>query len=168
MDLVRPFVRENYARWLVEQPEWFTPEWIARVPPEFLEDLDLTLIVPVADASSKQEITFRQSATAKPWCLGAEEMAGWLEDNWLAHEGISHPDRARDLVQQLSEASGFELLARATSVVPTVCAHRADQNRREDLGQPEARGAYQVSANARWPDVLLSAVLRVGLVLAAA
>jgi hypothetical protein len=112
MDLVRSFVRENYARWLVEQPEWFTPEWIALIPPEFLEDLDLTVIIPVTDASSKQEITFRQSATAKPWCLGAGEMARWLEDNWLVHEGISHPDRARDLVQQLSEASGVELLAR--------------------------------------------------------
>ena len=75
MDLARPFVRDNWARWLAEKPEWFTPEWQARIPPEFLKGLDLTTIVPVTDTRSRQEITFRQCVTAEPWCLGEGEFS---------------------------------------------------------------------------------------------
>ena len=35
MELVEAFVREGWARWVREEPEWFTEEWRARVPPEF-------------------------------------------------------------------------------------------------------------------------------------
>ena len=36
MDEVEEFVREGWARWVREEPEWFTKEWRARVPPEFI------------------------------------------------------------------------------------------------------------------------------------
>ena len=36
MELVEAFVQEGWARWVREEPEWFTEEWIARVPPEFI------------------------------------------------------------------------------------------------------------------------------------
>ena len=34
-DLVEAFVQEGRARWVGEEPEWFTEEWRARIPPEF-------------------------------------------------------------------------------------------------------------------------------------
>ena len=32
MDLVEVFVRENWARWVREEPVWFDQEWRARIP----------------------------------------------------------------------------------------------------------------------------------------
>ena len=40
MDQVEDFVREGWARWQRDQPVWFTDEWIARVPPEFIPTQD--------------------------------------------------------------------------------------------------------------------------------
>ena len=35
-DLVEGFGRENWARWVREEPEWFDEEWRARVPARFI------------------------------------------------------------------------------------------------------------------------------------
>ena len=40
MDLVEVFVRENWARWVREEPEWFDEDWKARVPARFVPALE--------------------------------------------------------------------------------------------------------------------------------
>merc|ERR1712185_897820 len=90
MDLGEPFVRER--------PFWFDEAWKARIPPEFLVDIEHA-----AALVSPQEATFRESVRgAEPWSLDAQQLSAWLQENWVSSESepaeFREQTRRRELV----------------------------------------------------------------------
>ena len=139
MDLVEPFVRENWcadvierraqlvnhplahahrARWERDKPFWFDEDWKRRIPRTLLQGIECTVLV------SQQEAAFRNAVEGiEPWGLGARELTDWLRDHWAPSDTQPANDEAKRirLVRRLSDTDGFELLTKCmtkTSKVP--------------------------------------------------
>ena len=112
-DRVRVWVREGWPHWLVSAPVWFTEEWRARIPKDWFYGDD-TII-----SMTRQETNFREaSGQREPWTLGPRELTAYLNERFVnsaALPGGVEKVKRRQLVQQLTDVSGFGLLDRCCS-----------------------------------------------------
>ena len=120
MDLARQWVREGWARWLLEpQPEWFTAEWQERISAdEWLAgsshaDGGSAIVVPM----TRQEATFRRVVGhTPPWDLNARDLETYLEEWFVKSTTLSSAKseivKRGHLSHQIASAGGVGLLER--------------------------------------------------------
>ena len=115
-DLVRLWVREGWARWLSQPPQWFTEKWQALIPTEEwlsgnrIIDGDAT-VIPV----TKKESTFRRViGHTPPWDLNARDFEEFLNGLFVNSTVVSTGENAkrRQLIHMLAGAGGVGFLER--------------------------------------------------------
>ena len=73
-------------RWEQEKPEWFTKQWKARIPKDYLEDVGSATNLRGDSWIERgdDETEFREAmGNAPPWSLNAHDLTQWLETNWV-------------------------------------------------------------------------------------
>ena len=114
MDLARVWIREGWARWLSNQPAWFTKKWRARIPEEWFDgDDDDSAVV----SMTRQEATFRRVVgRTSPWDLDARAFEAFLDEQFANSKELvatkSEVIKRGQLAYQIAGAGGVGLLER--------------------------------------------------------
>ena len=84
-DLARLWVRDGWARWLSQPPQWYTEEWQGLIPTEeWLSGNGLTEGDATVISVTKQEATFRRViGRTPPWDLNARDFEAFLNERFV-------------------------------------------------------------------------------------
>ena len=98
-DLAREWVREGWAGWLSNPPDWFTKKWKARIPEEWFEGGEGDDAVSL----TTQEANFRHTVgQAPPWNLNSRDLESYFNDQFVNSSSLSLAESEKKKRRHLS------------------------------------------------------------------